>query len=38
MPIYAGLGNRTDQGTKDFRGTVQRGNAFREAAVAKRPL
>jgi uncharacterized protein with GYD domain len=31
MPIYVGLGNRTDQGTKDFRGAVQRGNAFREA-------
>ena len=31
MPIYVGLGNWTDQGTKDFRGSVQRGNAFREA-------
>ena len=31
MPIYVGLGNWTDQGTKDFRGAVQRGNAFREA-------
>ena len=31
MPIYVGLGNWTDQGTKDFHGAVQRGNAFREA-------
>jgi uncharacterized protein with GYD domain len=31
MPIYVGLGNWTDQGTKDFRGAVQRGNSFREA-------
>jgi uncharacterized protein with GYD domain len=31
MPIYVGLGNWTDQGTKDFRGAVQRGNGFREA-------
>jgi uncharacterized protein with GYD domain len=31
MPIYVGLGNWTDQGTKDFRGSVQRGNSFREA-------
>jgi uncharacterized protein with GYD domain len=31
MPIYVGLGNWTDQGTKDFRGAVQRANAFREA-------
>ena len=31
MPIYVGLGNWTDQGTKDFRGAVQRGNAFQEA-------
>jgi uncharacterized protein with GYD domain len=31
MPIYVGLGNWSDQGTKDFRGAVQRGNAFREA-------
>ena len=31
MPVYVGLGNWTDQGTKDFRGAVQRGNAFREA-------
>ena len=31
MPIYVGLGNWTDQGIKDFRGAVQRGNAFREA-------
>jgi uncharacterized protein with GYD domain len=31
MPIYVGLGNWTDQGTKDFGGAVQRGNAFREA-------
>jgi uncharacterized protein with GYD domain len=30
MPIYVGLGNWTDQGTKDFRGSVQRGNSFRE--------
>jgi uncharacterized protein with GYD domain len=31
MPIYVGLGNWTDQGPKDFRGAVQRGNSFREA-------
>ena len=31
MPIYVGLGNWTDQGTKDLRGAVQRGNSFREA-------
>jgi uncharacterized protein with GYD domain len=31
MPIYVGLGNWTDQGIKDFRGAVQRGNAFRGA-------
>ena len=31
MAIYVGLGNWTDQGTKDFRGAVQRGNSFREA-------
>ncbi len=31
MPIYVGLGNWTDQGTKDFGGAVQRGNSFREA-------
>ena len=31
MPIYVGLGNWTDQGTKDFRGAVHRGNSFREA-------
>jgi uncharacterized protein with GYD domain len=31
MPIYVGLGNWTDQGTKDFRGAVQRANTFREA-------
>jgi uncharacterized protein with GYD domain len=31
MPIYVGLGNWTDQGTKDFHGAVQRGNSFREA-------
>jgi uncharacterized protein with GYD domain len=31
MPIYVGLGNWTDQGTKDFRGAVRRGNSFREA-------
>jgi len=31
MPIYVGLGNWTDQGTKDFGGAVQRGNAFRDA-------
>jgi uncharacterized protein with GYD domain len=30
MPIYVGLGNWTDQGTRDFGGSVQRGNAFRE--------
>jgi uncharacterized protein with GYD domain len=33
MPIYVGLGNWTDQGTKDFRGSVQRGNSFREAVA-----
>jgi uncharacterized protein with GYD domain len=31
MAIYVGLGSWTDQGTKDFRGAVQRGNAFRKA-------
>ena len=31
MPIYVGLGNWTDQGTKDFRGSVQRANGFRES-------
>jgi len=31
MPIYVGLGNWTDQGTKDLHGAVQRGNSFREA-------
>jgi uncharacterized protein with GYD domain len=30
MPIYVGLGNWTDQVTKDFVGSVQRGNGFRE--------
>jgi uncharacterized protein with GYD domain len=30
MPIYVALGNWTDQGTRDFGGAVQRGNAFRE--------
>ena len=30
MPIYVVLGNWTDQGTKDCRGSVQRGNSFRE--------
>jgi uncharacterized protein with GYD domain len=29
-PSMIGLGNWTDQGTKDFRGSVQRGNGFRE--------
>jgi uncharacterized protein with GYD domain len=29
MPIHVGLGNWTDQGTKDLHGAVQRGNAFR---------
>jgi uncharacterized protein with GYD domain len=31
MPIYVGLGNWTDQGTKEFRGSVERGNSFRES-------
>jgi uncharacterized protein with GYD domain len=31
MPLYVGLGNWTDQGTKDFRGAVQRGNSLRVA-------
>jgi uncharacterized protein with GYD domain len=31
MPIYVALGNWTDQGTKDFHGSVQRANAFRES-------
>ena len=30
MPIYVGLGNWTDQGTRDFGGAVQLGNGFRE--------
>ena len=30
MPIYVALGNWTDQGTRDFGGAVERGNAFRE--------
>jgi uncharacterized protein with GYD domain len=30
MPIYVGLVNWTDQGTKEFRGSVQRANGFRE--------
>jgi uncharacterized protein with GYD domain len=29
MPIYVGLVNWTDQGTKEFRGSVQRANGFR---------
>ena len=29
MPIYVTLGNWTDQGTKDFRGAVERANGFR---------
>jgi uncharacterized protein with GYD domain len=29
-PIYVGLVNWTDQGTKEFRGSVQRANGFRE--------
>jgi uncharacterized protein with GYD domain len=29
MPIYVGLVNWTDQGTKDFRGSVERANGFR---------
>jgi uncharacterized protein with GYD domain len=29
MPIYVGLVNWTDQGTRDFRGSVQRANSFR---------
>jgi uncharacterized protein with GYD domain len=30
MPIYVGLVNWTDQGTKEFRGSVQRATGFRE--------
>jgi uncharacterized protein with GYD domain len=30
MPIYVGLVNWTDQGIRDFRGSVQRANGFRE--------
>jgi len=30
MPIYVGLANWTDQGTRDFRGSVQRANGFRD--------
>jgi uncharacterized protein with GYD domain len=30
MPIYVGLVNWTDQGTKEFRGSVQRAIGFRE--------
>jgi uncharacterized protein with GYD domain len=30
MPIYVGLVNWTDQGTKDFRDTMQRANSFRD--------
>jgi uncharacterized protein with GYD domain len=29
MPIYVGLVNWTDQGTKEFRGSVERANSFR---------
>jgi uncharacterized protein with GYD domain len=29
MPIYVGLVNWTDQGTKEFRGSVERANGFR---------
>ena len=28
MPIYVGLVNWTDQGTKEFRGSVERANGF----------
>ena len=28
MPIYVGLATWTDQGTRDFRGSVQRANGF----------
>jgi uncharacterized protein with GYD domain len=30
MPIYVGLANWTDQGIRDFRGSVQRANGFGE--------
>jgi uncharacterized protein with GYD domain len=30
MPIYVALVNWTDQGTKDFRGAVERANSFGE--------
>ena len=30
MPSYVGLVNWTDQGTKHFRGSVERANGFRE--------
>jgi uncharacterized protein with GYD domain len=29
MPIYVGLVNWTDQGTKEFRGSVERASGFR---------
>jgi uncharacterized protein with GYD domain len=30
MPIYVGLVNWTDQGTREFRGSVERANGFRQ--------
>jgi uncharacterized protein with GYD domain len=30
MPIHVGLVNWTDQGTREFRGSVQRANGFRD--------
>jgi uncharacterized protein with GYD domain len=30
MPIYVGLVTWTDQGTREFRGSVQRANSFRD--------
>ena len=32
MPIYVGLVNWTDQGTREFRGSVERANGFRGLA------
>jgi uncharacterized protein with GYD domain len=31
MPIYVGLGTWTEQGTREFRGAVERAKAFRQA-------
>jgi uncharacterized protein with GYD domain len=31
MPIYVGLGTWTEQGTREFRGAVERSKAFRGA-------